>query len=339
MLTLRNLARRNLSNAIRPVALRTMAGMPSVGDMDAAAEGSQALHDIALQAYDRHAESFKNIDLDALTIEPKENVSGQVQPVVYMPNTDLPGLRVLSPWANALFSFLGPQGDLVLAKKNADPKNAIVRNTDPALAGLMVAISKNDRMSADLQAHFDQYVEFLKEFEAKLLDHIAENLNEYPSLRDKKALAKNRGDMEATVGSLEDMLTSLVKTNTDPEGHEVPGSDYIIFRKKLYISFNANSKPNPANIITEIDQEMYDRGLVRRSVAVYDRFHTRLPQEQSHIRRGSIVSVLARMDPIITPMGISIRRQPMAVVILENPPKENDQPTRRRLGSPYEELM
>lgn len=201
-----------------------------------------------------------------------------------------------------------------------------------------ISLSSNP-LSNDEQDHNSQmmsYFEWLTGLREKLVDHLTDNVEQYPSLMKKFNILVSKNDQETLREMISSITTKPVKYQKDEYGYELTDSPFISYRGKLY--FYSEDKAKSATVRCDLDLEMREKNYVRKHIPVFDRHGVEIPLEEVIIGSGDVISIeniiQCQLYDIGGNIGAGLKRIMRSVVILRQADKAN----RRATKSPYKDF-
>ena len=109
------------------------------------------------------------------------------------------------------------------------------------------------------------YFGWLDEIHGLYVDHLTENIDEYPQLNRKFGVLKGT---DALREMLAQVVLRPVKYKRDEQGVDLRDQPFLPYRQRMYFRESATGGKQ---VRCALDGEMLERGLVRKHVPIFDR--------------------------------------------------------------------
>eukprot|EP01134_Creolimax_fragrantissima_P001055 CFRG1055T1 len=215
--------------------------------------------------YYKSDRAYTNIPVDEISFETQMDFRNN--PVPELRYKGQKNASVLTPWAAVIFANCSYKGNIGSKMYNSDQ---VV--SDPLSASQKLVLGMNGFTEEDStmpsNKHFNGYLQWTQAIRAKMINHIVENLSDYPKLRLKYKAWEGRADI------LHDMVeagaTNCVRYKRNPEGEDILDSAFTQMEKKMF--YTPKSKTNSTFIFpSEFDEDIYHKqGGVRLNLPIYD---------------------------------------------------------------------
>eukprot|EP00041_Stephanoeca_diplocostata_P020036 m.439678 g.439678 ORF g.439678 m.439678 type:complete len:343 (-) comp21454_c0_seq1:2096-3124(-) len=303
---------RNLRGCARSTYC-TESGIPSAAELDKK----------AMQNYRDHPRSHGKLLIEDMEFRVgKHFVTGDPAPELrHKSNAEpdtVPGVLHVTPWARAGFCWLGERGNLGKASKFTKSHDGYI--SDPMEAQQEVSLMSQGLSGDDSEKNTDllQYFEWLNALREGLIEHLTDNVEQYPSLMKKFGILVQKSDRETLREMIASITTKQIKYGKDEYGYEIEESPFLPFRQKMY--YYSEDRAAKAKLRCELDIAMQAKNCVRKHIPVYDWQGVEIPLEQVYLGQGDIVSiennVLCQLYDVGGNLGAGLKRNIRSVVIL-----------------------
>jgi hypothetical protein len=283
------------------------------------AESDAALDAAAAASYEKNSQSYTCFPVEKIEfrVEAPEGKRSAF-PQLHFDGKSEFGLTHVVPFAKILYAKFGANGNYGRPRGYA-PGN--VDSFQEAEQSLTVTNRKFEARGINplIQGYFD----WIAAIENKLIDHVADNLDAYPTLKSKFAsLAESNGsELKAVIAS--SLVKSIIPSKV-PVGETRnynPDEKLLQLRQKLYVRASpdrlANARPR-----TELDASALKEGFVRRHIPLYNANGQEIPVEQSDLRNFDIVSAQITLNGNLydagSRIGFGLRKNIRSVVFLRS---------------------